>query len=145
MGEAVILPLTEEAQGKARRIRLAPRLTPHGRHLAKYIDIPVPSRSAFVFAGSGGQPADRARTLREFVGIVERTPPPALGGHMRRGDFSRWIADVFGDYPLAKEMQQLEQECRTGNLNDVAESLGRAVRARYEFVEPVPTSTTGQD
>jgi hydroxymethylpyrimidine pyrophosphatase-like HAD family hydrolase len=141
VGEAVMLPLTEEAQGRARRIRLAPRLTPHVRHLAKYVDIPVPSRRAFVFARSGAQPAERARTLREFVNIVERTPPAALEGHMRRGDFSRWIADVFGDYPLAKELQQLEQDYRIGNLNDVAGSLGRAVRARYEFVEPVSTST----
>jgi hypothetical protein len=141
VGEAVMLPVTEEAQGKARRIRLAPRLTPHARHLAKYVDIPVPYRRAFIFARNGAQPGERARTLREFVGAVERTPPGALEGHMRRGDFSRWVADVFGDYPLARELQQLEQEYQTGNLSEVAASLGRVVRARYEFVDPIPMST----
>lgn len=140
VGEAVALPITEEAQGKARRIRLAPRLTPHVRHLAKYVDIPIPHRRAFVFARNGAQAGERARTLREFVAVVERTSPGALDGHMLRGDFSRWVADVFGDYPLAQELKKLEQEYRTGSLTDVAASLGRAVRARYEFVEPVPWS-----
>ena len=137
LGEAVVLPITEEAQGKARRIRLVPRLTPHVRHLAKYVDIPVPQRRAFVFMhnGAGGP---RARTLREFVAVVEKAPSATLDGHMRRGDFSRWVADVFGDYPLAQEIRQLEDRYRAGSLADVAETVGRAVRARYEFVEPVP-------
>lgn len=138
IGEAVVLPITEEAHGKARRIRLAPRLTPHVRHLAKYIDIPVPRRRAFVFARNGAATGPRAHTLREFVELVEQTPSPILDGHLRRGDFSRWVADVFGDYPLAQELQQIEEGYRTQSRNDVAASLGRAVRARYEFVEPVP-------
>jgi hydroxymethylpyrimidine pyrophosphatase-like HAD family hydrolase len=138
LGEAVVLPITEEAAGKARKIRLAPRLTPHVRHLAKYIDIPVARGRAFVFTRNGSQPGPRAHTLREFVGIVERTSVEALDGHLRRGDFSRWIADVFGDYPLAQELRRLEGKYQTGTLAEVAASLGLAVRARYEFVEPVP-------
>jgi hydroxymethylpyrimidine pyrophosphatase-like HAD family hydrolase len=138
LGEAVVLPITEEAQGQARRIRLAPRLTPHVRHLAKYIDIPVPQRRAFVFVANGTSTGPRARTLREFVEVLERASPDVLDAHVRRGDFSRWIADVFGDYPLAKELEQIEAHYRAGTKSDVAASLGRAVRARYEFVEPVP-------
>lgn len=138
VGEAVVLPATEEAEGRARRIRLAPRLTPHVRHLAKYVDIPVPHRRAFQFTQDGAQAGPRARTLRQFVDLVERTAPEVLDGHLRRGDFSRWIADVFGDYPLAQTLQRLEEEYRAGSLTGAASSLGRAVRARYEFVEPVP-------
>jgi hydroxymethylpyrimidine pyrophosphatase-like HAD family hydrolase len=138
VGEAVALPVTEEAEGKARRVRLAPRLTPHVRHMAKYVDIPVARRRAFVFSRKGSPAGVRAHTLREFVAVVEQTPPATLDGYLRRGDFSRWVADVFGDYPLAHELQQLEQEYRTGRLSDAAASLGRTVRARYEFVEPVP-------
>jgi hydroxymethylpyrimidine pyrophosphatase-like HAD family hydrolase len=140
VGEAVVLPITEEAQGELRRIRLVPRLTPHVRHLAKYLDVPVPHRRAFVFARNGAEDAPRARTLREFVAIVERIPLQALEGHIRRGDFSRWVADVFGDYPLSRELEQIERKYRTGNVTDIAASLGRAVRARYEFIEPVPVS-----
>jgi hydroxymethylpyrimidine pyrophosphatase-like HAD family hydrolase len=137
LGEAVVLPITEEAHGRARRIRLAPRLTPHVRHLAKYVDIPVPERRAFVFAANKGGAGPRARTLREFVALVEEAPPAALDAHMRRGDFSRWVADVFGDYPLAQQIGLLEDEYRAGTLAEVAETVGRAVRARYEFVEPM--------
>jgi hypothetical protein len=142
LGEAVVLPITEEAHGKARRIRLAPRLTPHVRHLAKYVDIPVPHRRAFVFARHGASTGPSARTLREFVEVVERTPDEFLDGHVQRGDFSRWVADVFGDYQLAQELEGIENEYRAGEQNDVAARLGRAVRARYEFVEPVPSDST---
>jgi hypothetical protein len=140
VGEAVVLPITDEAQGKGRRIRLVPRLTPHVRHLAKYVDVPVAHRRAFVFARNGAQEGPRARTLREFVAIVERAPLQALEGHLRRGDFSRWVADVFGDYPLARELEEMERKYRTGNFTDIPAGLGRAVRARYEFIEPVPLS-----
>lgn len=60
MGEAVALPLTEEAEGEVRRIALAPRLTPHVRHLAKYVDLPVPAGRAFVFWLDGTPDGHRA-------------------------------------------------------------------------------------
>ncbi|MGE3510778.1 MAG: HAD hydrolase family protein [Vicinamibacterales bacterium] len=142
LGEAVVLPITEEAHGKARRIRLAPRLTPHVRHLAKYVDIPVPHRRAFVFARNGASTGPRARTLREFVEVVERTPDELLDGHVQRGDFSRWVADVFGDYQLAQELEDIETQCRADERSNVAARIGRAVRARYEFVEPVPPQSS---
>src|SRR5690606_29713064 len=41
ISEAVVLPVTEEARGDVSRLRLTPRLTPHVRHLSKYIDVPV--------------------------------------------------------------------------------------------------------
>lgn len=140
LGEAVALPVTEEAGGEVRRIRLAPRLTPHVRHLAKYIDIPVPHRRAFVFWRDGTPTERRARTLREFVALVEHTPAATLDGHMRRRDFSRWVSEVFGDYPLAKDLWRLEEEYRGGGLIDVAARVIQAVRARYEFIDPVPES-----
>lgn len=140
LGEAVALPVTEEAGGEVRRIRLAPRLTPHVRHLAKYIDIPVPHRRAFVFWRDGTATEARARTLREFVALVEHTPAAMLDGHLRRGDFSRWVEKVFGDYPLAKDLWRLEEEYRGGGLTDVAASVVQAVRSRYEFIDPVPES-----
>jgi hydroxymethylpyrimidine pyrophosphatase-like HAD family hydrolase len=136
LGEAVALPITEEAQGEVRRIRLAPRLTPHVRHLAKYVDLPVPEGHAFVFWRDGSMNGQRAQTLREFAGIVEQSPVSALDGHLHRNDFSRWIADVFGDYPLAKTLRQIERDYAAGNVPDVTASLVQAVRARYEILDP---------
>jgi hydroxymethylpyrimidine pyrophosphatase-like HAD family hydrolase len=137
VGEAVALPITDEAEGRVRRIHLAPRLTPHVRHLAKYIDIPVSARLAFVFNQNGAGVSPRARTLREFVTVVEHMPAGSLDGHLRRADFSRWVRDIFGDYPLANDLAGLEAAYQEGNAPDIAASLGQAVRARYEFVEPV--------
>jgi hydroxymethylpyrimidine pyrophosphatase-like HAD family hydrolase len=138
IGEAIVLPLTEEAQGEIRRIHLTPRLTPHVRHLAKYIDIPVPESRAFVFWRDGAMTRDRARTLREFVDVLERSPVSGLDGHLRRGDFSRWIGDIFGDYPLSKTVRQIEQDYLSGTIGDLPGALARTVRSRYEFLEPVP-------
>jgi hypothetical protein len=138
IGEAIVLPLTEEAQGEIRRIHLTPRLTPHVRHLAKYIDLPVPDSRAFVFWRDGVMTRDRARTLREFVDVLERSPVSGLEGHLRRGDFSRWIADIFGDYPLSKTVRQIEQDYLSGTIGDLPGALAQTVRSRYEFLEPVP-------
>jgi hydroxymethylpyrimidine pyrophosphatase-like HAD family hydrolase len=139
LGEAVALPVTEEAGGDVRRIRLSPRLTPHVRHLAKYVDLPVSEGHAFVF-WKDGSPGRRARTLREFVSIVEHSPTTALDGHLRRRDFSNWIAGVFGDYPLARTLRQIEDDCLAGGRPDVPSSLAQAVRSRYELIDPGPES-----
>jgi hypothetical protein len=138
LGEAVALPITEEAEGEVRRIRLAPRLTPHIRHLTKYLDLPVPDGRAFAFWRDGSLTGRRARTLREFVAVVEQSPAAALDGHLRRRDFSRWIADVFGDYPLAKTVRQVEDDYRSDDMPDAPSSVVQAIRARYELVDPVP-------
>jgi hypothetical protein len=137
IGEAVVLPVTDEAGGELRRIRLAPRLTPHVRHAAKYIDIPVSERRAFVFWRNGLPTGKSARTLRDFVGVLESAPVAAFDGHLRRGDFSRWLEDVFGDYPLAASVRQIEADYRAGTAVDAQTTLTQAVRARYEFLEPI--------
>jgi len=137
LGEAVVLPITDEARGDVRRIRLTPRLTPHVRHQAKYIDIPITESRSFAFWQNGLPTGRRARTLREFVDVLEHSAPAAMDGHLQRGDFSRWIRDVFGDYPLAKSVRQLEADHRDGRVADVPAVLADTVRARYEFLDPL--------
>jgi hydroxymethylpyrimidine pyrophosphatase-like HAD family hydrolase len=137
VGEAVVLPLTAEAEGSARRTRLAPRLTPHARHVSKYTDIPIPERDQFIFYSNGSCSGQTARTLGEFVSIIEKWPASALDGHLRRGDFSTWIEKIFGDHPLAKTVQKIEEEYRAGESPAVVSSLVVAVRSRYDFVDPL--------
>ncbi|MCC7044971.1 MAG: HAD hydrolase family protein, partial [Acidobacteria bacterium] len=136
IGEAAVLPVTEEAQGDLTRIRLAPRLTPHVRHQAKYIDVPVAESMAFVVWRNGTSTGRRIRTLREFVDVLGTTPASGLKGHLHRHDFSRWIADVFGDYPLAETIRAMEEDFRRGEHPDLIEGMAQAVRSRYEFVDP---------
>lgn len=137
IGGAVVLPLTTEAGGTARRIRLAPRFTPHARHVAKYIDIPIPEGDQFVFWLNGSLSQERARTLRQFVSVIERYPTAAFNNHLRCGDFSKWVVNVFGDHPLAQTVQHLEEEYRTRGMPDVIPSLAEAIRSRYDFVDPL--------
>ena len=60
---------------------------------------------------------------------------PALGGYLRRGDFSRWIADVFGDNALAQELRKEEQRLRSHVDDDVVPEIANAIRARYDLIE----------
>jgi hypothetical protein len=140
-GEVVVLPLTDESGGQLRRVRLSPRLTPHARHLAKYVDIPVARERAFVF-WQDGAPRARARTLREFAAAVSALPTAALKGHLQRGDFSRWVADVFGDYPLAADLRRFERQTQEGSDSGAADDVCRAIRARYDVFDPMPRSAS---
>ena len=66
------------------------------------------STKEFVFAENGVGPSWRARTLKEFSAILPGLSDEALEGHLRRGDFSRWIEKVFGDFRLASEIRAVE-------------------------------------
>jgi hypothetical protein len=96
--QAVALPITEEAKGDLVLFTLGPRLTPHVRHREKYVDVPVASGRAFVFAPNGHHMTHRARTLRQFVAALER--PADLEGYLLGRLLTR-IGDVFGDFALA--------------------------------------------
>jgi hydroxymethylpyrimidine pyrophosphatase-like HAD family hydrolase len=134
VGHAVALPITEESGGELKMFTIGQRLTPHVRHRQKYVDVPVTDARAFQFAANGGPPR-RARTLRQFVDALEGTAPLSLQPYLRRGDFSRWIADVFGDNALADELRTEEQRFRTSVDNDVVPDIIGAIRGRYDLTE----------
>ncbi|MEO8257316.1 MAG: HAD family hydrolase [Acidobacteriota bacterium] len=133
VGQAVALPITEEAEGELKLFTIAPRLTTHVRHREKYVDVPVSAHRAFVF-NANGQPRHGIRTLRQFVSELEGTPPPLLEGYLVRGDFSRWIADVFGDRALADDLRRLEQRYRAGSRGQTVPEMANAVRGRYDLL-----------
>lgn len=144
LGQAVALPTTDEAGGALRPFTIGPRLTPHVRHRAKYVDVPVSVHRAFVF-NANGQPLHRAHTLRDFVSRLEQASPTTLDGYIVRGDFSRWIADVFGDRALAAELRGLERGHRTTAREDTIAEMADAIRGRYDLAEgDVETAQAGQ-
>jgi hydroxymethylpyrimidine pyrophosphatase-like HAD family hydrolase len=106
VNEAALLPGAEESQGQVRRFQLAPRLTSHVRHQAKYLDMPVLDDQAFVFTDNGRQ-GPRAQTLKEFMGLLAALPSERIRDHLQRHDFSRWLGDVFRDNPLATRVRAL--------------------------------------
>ena len=133
VNEAAILPGALEAGGCVKRFQIAPRLTTHVRHRTKYLDVPVPENHAFVFSATG-RPMARARTLKEFVGLIAALPADVLEPHLRRHDVSRWIADVFRDGALAARVRGLESGIDAEGAAELAATIGQTIRARYERI-----------
>lgn len=131
--EAAVLSRFNGLSNLPRRFTIMGRRTSHVRHRAKYLEVPLPAEHAFVFTCNGHQFGPRASTLKEFVTMQARLPAEALEGHARRGDFSRWIRNVFGDEPLAVEIRQVEKDFRQGRIANLPESLAAPIHQRYEM------------
>lgn len=125
--EALLVPGPLESGGSVKRFRVAPRLTAHVRHRAKYAEIPVCADHEFVFTQHGRPTGARARTVRDLLSLLPAVPDDVIQGHLARGDFHRWIEDVFGDKELAAGIRQLER----GDVSTVRDTLVRAVAGRY--------------
>jgi hypothetical protein len=65
---------------------------------------------------------------------MAKIPLSSIEGHMRNGDFSRWIADVFGDQPLAQDLRSVERRYRRGQVTSLRESIISPIRKRYELI-----------
>jgi hydroxymethylpyrimidine pyrophosphatase-like HAD family hydrolase len=136
IGEAAIVWPPGDGVERPRRFRLASRLTPHVRHVAKYVDMPVASGQAFVF-DPYGRPT-RANSLREFVTALDRLPDAAVAPHLEHRDFSRWVAEVFGDLDLAIAIRRIETQ-KDAPAGAARADITREVKNRYDLLEPTAT------
>ncbi|HEY3244385.1 MAG TPA: HAD hydrolase family protein [Phycisphaerae bacterium] len=127
VGEAVLPPDTEEARGFFCKLKIAPRMTPHARHRRKYLEWPVPAGREFQFTRDHRATPFRARTMREFVACLSAIPNDVLDGHLRRGDFSRWIDDVFAEHHLATQVAELESQYRVTRGAAMRGTLARVI------------------
>jgi len=133
ISQAILLPGIQEAGGKPLKFELFPRLTSHVRHKAKYLDVQLLKEQGFAFTENGKTVSPPARTLKEFVSLLADVPSKVIEGHAHRGDFSRWIADVFRDHFLASDIRKVEQRYRLGHIQNLADSLAKPIQERYEF------------
>ncbi len=130
--EAALLPGADEAHGEVVRFTVAPRLTEHVRHRSKYLDMAIADAQAFVF-GEGARARPRARSMKEFMSLLDTQPPAVLQGHLQRHDLSRWIEHVFRDGPLAARVRSIEERAENGqSAREAAEAISQVIRARYE-------------
>ena len=134
INEAALLPRMDAPARKLQRFTVAGRMTPHVRHRSKYLEVPMLEHHGFVFTCNGNPIGSSARTLKEFVVMMARLPAASIDGHTRNSDFSRWIADVFGDQPLAAELRKVERQYRRGQVTNLVESLIAPIRERYELI-----------
>lgn len=133
--QAAALPVTTEAGSDLQVFTIGQRLTPHVRHRQKYVDVPVGHTQAFVFHGNGRRGTLRAHTLREFVMVLDDLDLTRADGYLQRGDFSRWIADVFGDRALARELRGQERKYVQSRSGDAVARIAAAIKSRYELME----------
>ena len=114
-----------------RRFRLLPRLTTHVRHREKYFDFDVVGGQEFVFTENGKPIGSPARSLGQFAKLLQGYSANSLGDHARRGDFSRWIANVFRDHRLASDVRKIEQQYRLNHLGDVRQPIAALILNQY--------------
>ncbi len=135
--DAVLLPGRADGPERPLRFQIAPRITFHVRHRHKYLDVPVSERYAFLFRHDGKVLAI-ARSFRELSEVLATAQPEVLGHHLRNGDLSRWIRDVFGDRPLAAQVEEVERRYALRPSPDVNDELLRLIRERYSSEEERP-------
>jgi hydroxymethylpyrimidine pyrophosphatase-like HAD family hydrolase len=131
--EAAVLPQGAGAGSLPKQFKIAQRITLHVRHRAKYFEVRMPDEHAFVFTSNSQPIGAQARTLKEFVTIQDRLPTAVIEAHAQRGDFSRWIAEVFGDHLLAEEIRKVEKQFRSGQVVNLSESLIKRICERYKL------------
>jgi hypothetical protein len=105
-------------------------MTLHSRHEAKYLDVQLIPSQGFVFTEKGKAITTPIRTLKDFVAAMKSVPKSVLDGHAGRGDFSRWIANVFHDHALAADIRSIEQQHCRGNSLDLTNVLARIIHER---------------
>ena len=109
----------------------APRQTVHVRHLTKYVDSCVAPGREFRFRGADGRVSAEAASLHSFRHVVATAPTDVLAHHAERGDFSRWVHDVFADAELARQLRKIEARWRRRELEDLREPIDAVITVRY--------------
>ena len=66
--------------------------------------------------------------------MIAALPVTVIQGHLHRHDFSRWIAGVFRDGPLAARVRGLETGIESEGAADLAAAISQTIRARYERI-----------
>jgi len=130
-GEFMILQRDADHGPVALTFVAAPRQTVHVRHLMKYVDSCVPPGREFLFRRPDGRVIAAADSLQSFRHVVATVPDEVLSHHAGRGDFSRWIRDVFADAELARQLRKVEARWLRGELPDLRRAIGGPIVTRY--------------
>jgi hydroxymethylpyrimidine pyrophosphatase-like HAD family hydrolase len=107
--EFLLVPAHAGAPAGAVTFVAPSRSTSQVRHVGKYSDRPVLPSEAFFFQFDDGRLAATADTLRTFLARLRDVDGEVLGHHASRGDFSRWLADVFRYRHLSSQVRKIEQ------------------------------------
>lgn len=103
----------------------------HTRHRRKYAEGRVPYDLGFVFRDGQGWVGPHVVSLEELAAELEHAPRLSLAHHAGRGDFSRWVNDVFRDRQLATSVARAERSFDWSSPRAFAQSMRELVALRY--------------
>jgi len=130
-GEFLIIQPDRAGERSALTFVAAPRETPHVRHLKKYADSRVPPEHRFFFRHPDGRLAATAESLNEFRQKIMVVDDEVLNYHTGRGDFSRWMLDIFSDQELARDLRKTERRFCRGEISELRRAIDLLIAVRY--------------
>lgn len=134
LGEFLLIR-TEGAGARVQTFVAAPRLTSHVRHLRKYAEGRLPDDRCFFFRTPDGRLAATAESLGGFLHAVTRVGEEVLRFHAARGDFSRWLLDVFADRELGRQLAKIERRWGRDEIRDLRHAVERLIVAAMQRAE----------
>jgi hydroxymethylpyrimidine pyrophosphatase-like HAD family hydrolase len=108
LGQAVLV--RPSPPGTAQAFTFHRRLTPHVRHLHKYIAAQLPFERRFFFRRGAQDTGQSAGNLGELDRMLGYQHEEVVKHHAMHGDFSRWIRDVLQDGALAETVSVIERD-----------------------------------
>jgi hydroxymethylpyrimidine pyrophosphatase-like HAD family hydrolase len=121
------LSLETDDERKALTFVAAPRTTWHIRHFRKYADGRLPSHRCFFLRRPDGRLVATVGSLGEFLESLESIDEDVLAFHAARGDFSRWLLEVFADSELGAQLAKIERRWCRREISDLRTALGRSI------------------
>jgi len=131
-GQAVLVD--REHPGTGVIFTIGHRETAHMRHWHKYSGGHLDPQRRFYFRRDADTPTGMtAASAGELEHQLRTCDEAVIVHHCQHGDFSRWVADVLGDPPLAAAIAAAEDAVRTGTAGaaEARAALTTAIRQRY--------------
>ncbi|WP_440104505.1 HAD-IIB family hydrolase [Streptosporangium sp. H16] len=116
--------------GEPVRVRLAPPEEERQRHRRKYAAGELGEDASFYFRGPENALNLRAGNLTAFCRIADGVDEETWTYHLRRGDYSRWLADSVKDEELSAEVAEVEQD-PGDSVDDARKRVRELIEARY--------------
>jgi hypothetical protein len=130
-----LLVRPDVADARVQTFVAAPRMTSHVRHLRKYTEGQLQDARCFFFRTPDGRLAATAGSLGGFVHAVRRVGEDVLRFHATRGDFSRWLLDVFADRELGRQLAKIERRWGRHEIRDLRHAIERLITAAMRRAE----------
>ncbi len=109
-------------------VTVEPGKTEHKRHIRKYAEGDLGPVS-FVFRGADEKLSLCAQNFSNFMRIGSGVDDQTWDHHLHAHDYSNWIRSVVKDFPLAEEVEGIENG--GGTPTDTREQIFDAIRQRY--------------